>query len=542
MNTAGKVDPQTSSLLAGGSDQPKSEMTVGSTLATVEPKPLYEERYDSPERELSQGYMSDENLSDESETTAPVNSNANTTIFANKHLNLGSVRCFGFDMDYTLCEYLSPAFDALAFDLAKQFLVSRLQYDAAVLSFQYDARFPVRGVWFDKQHGNLLKVDQFGKILTCLHGFRKLNSSQVRKIYPQKIQRKDDSKIFVMNTLFNLAETNLIACLIHWMDRRKDMEATALGWAPIGSDAPEITFLSLFQDLRRAIDYIHVESMELKKRTVADLPRYVKRTDRLPLMLRKIREADRKLFLLTNSDWWYTNLIMDYLLRPWTGENESWLTWFDLTVVDGCKPRFFTPGAPSLSRVDRQTGQLTPCDRVPSQLDCMDVLSGGDHHTITTILGVEEPEVLYCGDHLYGDVIKCRKHCEWRTLLIVPELDHEMRLNLEQENMLSQLHNLEQLLAGSSSDQFDDLRQQVTKCLDKIESGFGCSGSMFRVGSKLTYFGSQLLIWADAYTGSVTNLGDYNMSQRFLPPAARLPHEMGGAVAAHPPPDSPPLM
>ena len=28
--------------------------------------------------------------------------------------------------------------------------------------------------------------------------------------------------------------------------------------------------------------------------------------------------------------------------------------------------------------------------------------------SMDTITGVEEPEVLYCGDHLYGDVIKCR--------------------------------------------------------------------------------------------------------------------------------------
>jgi hypothetical protein len=32
---------------------------------------------------------------------------------------MAKIRCFGFDMDYTLCEYVSPHFDLLAFDLAK---------------------------------------------------------------------------------------------------------------------------------------------------------------------------------------------------------------------------------------------------------------------------------------------------------------------------------------------------------------------------------------------------------------------------------------
>jgi hypothetical protein len=40
-------------------------------------------------------------------------------VYANRPLNMGKIRCFGFDMDYTLCEYISPEFDQLAFDLAK---------------------------------------------------------------------------------------------------------------------------------------------------------------------------------------------------------------------------------------------------------------------------------------------------------------------------------------------------------------------------------------------------------------------------------------
>ena len=36
-------------------------------------------------------------------------------IYANKVLNLGNIKCFGFDMDYTLCEYISPEYDELAF-------------------------------------------------------------------------------------------------------------------------------------------------------------------------------------------------------------------------------------------------------------------------------------------------------------------------------------------------------------------------------------------------------------------------------------------
>ena len=52
--------------------------------------------------------------------------------------------------------------------------------------------------------------------------------------------------------------------------------------------------------------------------------------------------------------------------------------------------------------------------------------SGGDHHTVSNLLGADGPDVMYCGDHLHADVVKCRKLSEWRTLLIVPELEYEV--------------------------------------------------------------------------------------------------------------------
>ena len=55
------------------------------------------------------------------------------------------------------------------------------------------------------------------------------------------------------------------------------------------------------------------------------------------------------------------------------------------------------------------------------------VYSGGNHVQITSLLGASGPDVIYCGDHLHADVVKCRKLCEWRTLLIVPELEHEVK-------------------------------------------------------------------------------------------------------------------
>lgn len=44
-------------------------------------------------------------------------------------------------------------------------------YPSEIQQFEYDPSFPVRGLWFDTVYGNLLKVDAYGNILVCVHGF-----------------------------------------------------------------------------------------------------------------------------------------------------------------------------------------------------------------------------------------------------------------------------------------------------------------------------------------------------------------------------------
>ena len=44
-------------------------------------------------------------------------------------------------MDYTLCEYISPQFDKLAFNLASRFMVDSLNYPAQILDLEFNPRY-----------------------------------------------------------------------------------------------------------------------------------------------------------------------------------------------------------------------------------------------------------------------------------------------------------------------------------------------------------------------------------------------------------------
>jgi 5'-nucleotidase len=69
-----------------------------------------------------------------------------------------------------------------------------------------------------------------------------------------------------------------------------------------------MSYKSIFQDVRNAVDHIHMDG-SLKTKTCENLDLYVKKDPNLPTLMRRLQQAKRKTFLLTNSEWWYTNKV-----------------------------------------------------------------------------------------------------------------------------------------------------------------------------------------------------------------------------------------
>ena len=132
-------------------------------------------------------------------------------VFVNRSVAMNKIKAIGFDMDYTLAVYKSPQYEELGFKLIiEQFL--KMGYPREILNYQYDPTFISRGLLFDNQLGNLLKIDGHGNILVAAHGLRVLKPQEMRKSYPNKFIMKDDaSRFYIYNTLFNLPEIYLMA-------------------------------------------------------------------------------------------------------------------------------------------------------------------------------------------------------------------------------------------------------------------------------------------------------------------------------------------
>ncbi|XP_050793415.1 5'-nucleotidase domain-containing protein 4-like isoform X3 [Gopherus flavomarginatus] len=366
----------------------------------------------------------------------------NHWIFVNRSLALEKIRCFGFDMDYTLAMYKSPDYEELAFELLLDRLVS-IGYPHEILKYQYDPTFPTRGLVFDAQYGNLLKVDSHGNLLVCAHGFRFLKGAEIWNYYPNKFIQRDDMKRFhILNTLFNLTETYLYACLVDFFTNCSRYVNCDTGYK---HGNLFMSFRSIFQDVREAMDHVHLSGC-LKEKTLENLEKFVVKDPRVPLLLSRMKEVG-KVFLATNSDYNYTDAIMTYLFTFDLGDKvqRPWRSYFDLIVVDTRKPLFFAEGT-VLRQVNTDTGKLCIGTYTGPLQHCA-VYSGGSSDMVCDLLGVKGKDILYIGDHIFGDILKSKKRQGWRTFLVVPELARELHVWTEKSEIFEELQSLDVLLA-----------------------------------------------------------------------------------------------
>ncbi|KOB74678.1 Cytosolic purine 5'-nucleotidase [Operophtera brumata] len=306
-------------------------------------------------------------------------------------------------------QYKSPQYETLGFNLTKERLIEK-GYPTEILEFEYDPSFPV--------------------------------SSQVYELYPNKFLTLDESRVYVLNTLFNLPETYLIACLIDFFTNSPQYTREKTG---VRCGDLAMSFKSIFQDVRNAVDFVHIHG-DLKKKTTENLELYLKKDERLPMFLSRITESGAKLFLLTNSEFNFTDKIMNYLFdiphgaKP--GEpHRNWKTYFGWIVVDAKKPLFFGEGT-TLRQVDTRTGALKMGHHVGPLHEGL-VYSGGSCDVFTELISAKGKDVLYIGDHIFGDILKSKKIGGWRTFLIVPELVQELHVWTDKCQLFAQLQNLD---------------------------------------------------------------------------------------------------
>ena len=323
-------------------------------------------------------------------------------VFCNRNLRMSGIAWVGFDMDYTLAIYNQKEMDELSIRATIEKLIAR-GYPEFIRTIPYSTEFPVRGLLIDKRFGHILKMNRYKLVTKGYHGLRELDKSELRQLYHSKKIRPATPRFHWIDTLYALSEAALYAAIVEAMNQRK----------------MSIDFAKTFTDIREGIDEAHRDGTILE--TVAgDFPRFVNRDHDLAPTLHKLRSAGKKLFVLTNSRWSYTDKMMKYLLDGEMSEYPHWRNYFDVVIVAATKPAFFQERRPLMARDGER---LEPAE---FPLERGKIYEGGNLHDLERALGAVGDEILYVGDHIYGDILRSKKESSWRTAMIIQELEVEV--------------------------------------------------------------------------------------------------------------------
>ncbi|KGN62829.2 5'-nucleotidase domain-containing protein 4 isoform X4 [Cucumis sativus] len=490
-------------------------------------------------------------------------------IFCNRSLNMKNIVAVGFDMDYTLAQYKPETFESLAYEGTIRKLVYDLGYSEELLNWSFDWKYMVRGLVLDKRRGNILKMDRHKYVKVAYHGFKELSKDDKVDTYGNTLVRDsfDEPDYALIDTLFSLAEAYLFAQLVDFKDNNPDK-------------VPEdIDYARMYKDVRAAVDLCHRDGT-LKQMVAKDPERYINVDTTILPMLKMLRDSGRSTFLVTNSLWDYTNVVMNFLCNSSTPDgdqkcNFDWLQYFDVVITGSAKPGFFhDDNRANLFEVEAKSGMLlntdngSPMPQVgmasialsPTKLSksCR-VFQGGNVRHLHKLLSIESSsQVLYVGDHIYGDILRSKKALGWRTMLVVPELEREVellwelrktrkqlqQLRNERDAIEDQIHHLKWSLKfedieaddkdrlSTELHQLEGEREQVRlshqdalrECHRKFH---GVWGQLMKTGYQNSRFAHQVERFACLYSSQVTNLSLYSPDKYYRPSEDFMPHEFG---------------
>jgi len=494
-------------------------------------------------------------------------------IFVNRNLKMSHVDWVGFDMDYTLAIYRQEEVDRLSIDATLEKLAGRGYPEDVLRETEYPIDYPIRGLLIDKKLGNVLKMDRFKVVQKGHHGLRALGKEELRTLYHQRRLRPATPRYHWIDTLYALSEATLYASLVEALDQR--------GIA--------VDYGKLFQDIRECIDEAHADGTILSA-VEGDLPRYIDRDPLLAQTLHKLRSAGKRLFLLTNSRWSYTEKMMTYLLGGAMNEYPTFMHYFDVVIVEAKKPLFFTDRRPLHHRVFLAGGQSESRPHA-GPLERGAVYEGGNLVDVERLLDAPGDRILYVGDHIYGDILRSKKESAWRTAMIIQEMEAEVaaheacrldiqtiqeleekreeledKLRFYQARFKDHSRRVEEIAGGRRGGNgaaraanpslipkevlaelahAESERQLVKRAVERLRGQLRALdvqsvdletridtrfhrywGSLLKEANETSGFGDQVEEYACLYTSRVSNLLLYSPLQHFRSPRDLLPHEL----------------
>ena len=458
-------------------------------------------------------------------------------VFVNRTLNLKRIRYLGLDMDHTLIRYKVEEFERLSHTSIKEKLVKQKAYPQEVMALPFRMELALRGLVIDRRKGNLLKLNRHSAIRLSYHGLKPIDFKTQQKIYKSTYIDLSDSEYLAVDTAFSLSLASLFAQIVDLKENHPELKF------------PD--FATIADDVLKALDEAHRDG-SIKEIVAKNLDKFIIKEPDVVAGLEKFKRHGKKIFIVTNSDFHYTRILLDYAINPFLRDHKSWLDLFEIVITSAQKPRFFFDDLKYL-HVKPEDGTMT---NVNDQIT-PGVFQGGNARQFTRDLNLEGDEILYIGDHIYGDILRLKKDCGWRTAMVIDEIAEEVNSNTEAEPLNEEIEVLmkkkepledqyTQLMTDKTDDSgakkgevaFDDLVEtlhkqigeidaQISGLIKKQQSLYNANwGQLMRAGNEESYFAYQVDRYACVYMAKIADLLAQSPRTYFRAPRRPLAHEV----------------
>jgi len=452
-------------------------------------------------------------------------------VFTNRTLNMKKIKFVGFDMDHTLVRYNSKAFEGLAHAHLLKKLVEERGYPKQILNLKFDFDAVIRGLVIDSVKGNLLKVSRHGAIRVSHHGTKRIDYRQQQKDYHGTYVDLSDRNFVAIDTAFSLSVAILFGQMVDVKDANPDLGMP---------DYPQ-----LLTDIIDVMDLSH-RNDSLKSEVRKNMSKYIMADPLVVAGLERYKKHGKTLIIVTNSDYHYSKALLDYAITPYLKEHKSWTDLFEYVITGARKPRFFTDNQNFL-KVNPADGTLTNYDAklVPG------IYQGGCSKLLEESLEMHGEDILYVGDHIYGDIVRLKKDSKWRTALVIDELAQEVEnlrkanpMQLDIQELMRKKSPMEKEVVRLTSEEIElgknhgatvkKMQEEIAKIdveisgmIEKIQSIFNRYwGQTMRAGNEESYFAYQVDRFADIYMPTLADM--LSVSPRTYYRAIRRPlaHEL----------------
>lgn len=453
-------------------------------------------------------------------------------VYVNRTLNLKRIRYIGFDMDHTLVRYNSENFERLSHSTMIEKLIKGKGYPESLRKLLFDYKFAIRGLVIDRQKGNLLKLNRYTAIRASYHGLKSQDFKSQQKLYKSTYIDLSNPNYMAVDTSFSISLAVLFAQLVELKDTDKT------------NAYPE--YAQIADDVLEALDDAHRDG-SLKDEVKKNLSQYIIKDESVVRGLEKFIKHGKKIFVLTNSDFHYSKLLLDYAINPFLKEHKSWHELFEIVITLASKPKFFYD--------DQKFLVVNPLDGTMTNLNEKlgpGMYQGGNAKKFTMDLGLNGDDILYIGDHIYGDILRLKKDCNWRTAMVIEELGEEIEnnrqaepTNQEIETLMHEKEPFEDELTDLMTKKIEketavgepvieqlqkdiaEIDAQISQLIKKQQVLYNEHwGQLMRAGNEESYFAYQLDRYACVYMAKISDLLELSPRTYFRAPRRPLSHEI----------------